>query len=89
MSIGDYRLAVGLIHANWQGLYEWIPNANTFTVFTVAPTTTTSYLGGALKFDGVNDYVDTKNWDIEENYCPSNAPASGVPSTILKTLSKS
>lgn len=66
-SVGDYRLAVGLIHANWQGLYEWIPNAITFTVSAIAPTTTTPYLGGALKFDGINDYIDTKNWDIEEN----------------------
>lgn len=64
---GDYRLAVGLIRVNWTGLYEWIPDAATFTVNATTTATTTSFLGGALNFDGVDDYADTENWDIEEN----------------------
>src|SRR3989344_1178639 len=59
---GDYRIAVGLIHAGWMGLYEWTNEAQLFSVSN----------GGdapgdeALVFDGVDDYVDVDDWDIEE-----------------------
>lgn len=59
---GAYRAAVGLIFAGWQGLYEW---TNEATLFTVTDTPTTGTIG-SLEFDGVDDYVDTEWWDIEE-----------------------
>ncbi|MBI4066222.1 PKD domain-containing protein, partial [Candidatus Gottesmanbacteria bacterium] len=60
---GTYRVAVGLIFEHWQGLYEWTNNALTFTVgsgWSPAPP------NGALQFDGIDDYIETNVWNIEE-----------------------
>ncbi|MBI2098764.1 MAG: PQQ-dependent sugar dehydrogenase [Candidatus Wildermuthbacteria bacterium] len=64
---GNYRIAVGLIHTGWQGLYEWTNEAKLFSVGESNPTPTPNPSGSdALVFDGVDDYVDVDDWDIEE-----------------------
>jgi PKD repeat protein len=65
---GTYRVAVGLMYPNWSGLHQWTNDALTFSVGTAtstggwSPTTP----NGALRFDGVDDHVDTAVWNIEE-----------------------
>ncbi len=60
---GDYRVAVGLLHPNWNGLYEW---TNEALQFTIVDSWTPISPNGALDFDGVDDYVNTEAWDIGE-----------------------
>jgi hypothetical protein len=54
-----------LIHPGWQGLYEWTNEAK---LFSVGEESSSSIPSGsdALVFDGLDDYVDVDDWDIEE-----------------------
>jgi|GEM_PF-126910 len=66
MSLDTNTLTNG-VHAVTAKARDTSNNSSTSLAVSITVSNAESFTGGALQFDGVNDYVDVGDWDIEED----------------------